>query len=205
MTSDPAAERRAATIRSDKRELRRWARAVRLQLRAENATALDAAVCDAIRTAPSFRKARTVAAYLATATEIDLADLMRTSDKRFVVPRTDDDPEPHLTLHPLDEATLELHPFGMLEPSAASPSVPLAEVDLVLVPGLAFDWSGVRLGYGRGYYDRLLSSGPNPVTIGVTLESLLLERLPHHDHDVPVMELVTERGWRSVQPTSTPS
>lgn len=201
-TSDPAAAQSVAAIRSSKRELRRWARAVRLQVRAENGAALDAAVCDAIRTAPSFRTARTVATYLATANEIDLAALLRASDKRFVVPRTNDDPEPHLTLHPLADATLELHPFGMLEPSATSPTVPLDEVDLVLVPGLAFDLSGVRLGYGRGYYDRLLASGSNPVTIGVTLESLLVERVPHHAHDVRVEELVTERGWRPVQASS---
>lgn len=177
--------------------MRRWARAVRLQFRAESGAALDAAVCEAIRVAPSFRKARTVATYLATANEIDLAALLHTSEKRFVVPRTNDDPETHLTLHPLDGATLELHPFGMLEPSAASPTVPLSEVDLVLVPGLVFDLSGVRLGYGGGYYDRLLGSDSNPDTIGVTIEKLLLERIPHLDHDVRVKELVTEQIGRA--------
>lgn len=201
---DLAEQQSAAAIRSSKRELRRWARAVRLQARAESGAALDAAVCDAVRTAPSFRKARTVASYLATTNEIDLAALLHGSDKRFVVPRTNEEPEPHLTLHQLDGATLELHPFGMLEPSAASLTVPLSEVDLVLVPGLAFDLRGVRLGYGGGYYDRLLAGGSNPVTIGVTLERLLVERLPHHAHDVRVEELVTERGWRPVQPRSGP-
>lgn len=205
VTGGQAASQSVASIRASKGELRRWARAVRLQVLAENRAALDATVCEAIRTSPSFRKARTVASYLATASEIDLAALVEGSDKRFVVPRTNEEPGPHLTLHPLDEATLELHPFGMLEPSAASPVVPLSEVDLVLVPGLAFDWGGVRLGYGRGYYDRLLAGGGSgPVTMGVTLECLLVEQLPHHAHDVRVQEIVTERGWRPLQASSEP-
>lgn len=189
-----------AEIRSSKRELRRWARAVRMQARAEIGAALDDAVCEAIRTAPSFRSAKTVAIYIATPTEIDLAALRRAPDKRFLAPRTHKSPEPHLTFHDLSSAKLELHPFGMLEPSADSAVVPLVEVDLVCVPGLAFDQRGGRLGYGGGYYDRLLSGRPNLVTIGVTLERLLLEELPVHEHDVHVMELATERGWRPVRP-----
>jgi 5-formyltetrahydrofolate cyclo-ligase len=93
----------------------------------------------------------------------------------------------------------ERHRFGFLQPRADAPSVDPAAVDLVLVPGLAFDRHGGRLGHGQGHYDRLLPTlRPSIPRVGVTLDDLVVERLPTEAHDVAVTHLLTPSGVRHV-------
>ncbi len=82
--------------------------------------------------------------------------------------------------------------FGILEPQSGA-EVPKAQIDLALVPGLAFDRFGYRLGYGKGYYDRFLQ-GFSGRSIGLCYAALLQERLPTAEFDRAVGEIVTEKG-----------
>src|SRR5690606_23423041 len=83
------------------------------------------------------------------------------------------------------------------EPDGSTPEISASDIDLVLVPGLAFDVGGGRLGYGGGYYDRLLASLPGSVpTVGVTLDELIVDAVPVEPHDVGVSHLVTQSGLR---------
>jgi 5-formyltetrahydrofolate cyclo-ligase len=68
-----------------------------------------------------------------------------------------------------------------------------AQVDLVLVPALAFDARGYRLGYGKGFYDRLLPQLARAERVGLAFELSLLPQLPNEDHDVAVHRVVTEK------------
>jgi 5-formyltetrahydrofolate cyclo-ligase len=104
-------------------------------------------------------------------------------------------PNSRLTLHPFSSAKT-FNKLGMLEPDQSEPELEPELVGVVLVPGLLFDRFGTRLGYGAGFYDRLLSSlHPNTVLIGVTHNDLLLEKpLPKDEFDVPMTHLVTESG-----------
>lgn len=106
-------------------------------------------------------------------------------------------PHPHLTLHAWHTAT-ELSRFGALEPPASAPKVPLETVDAVLLPALAFDQKGVRLGYGGGFYDRLLP-GFTGLTVGVVWADLIVPELPTEAHDMRVRWLASEAGLQSVQ------
>ena len=106
-----------------------------------------------------------------------------------------------LTLHPLD-GPVERHPYGFDQPVADAPVVSDAEIAVVLVPGLAFDRLGNRLGWGRGYYDRLLARlqerpGPSPVFVGVTADYVVAE-LPVDDHDVTMTHLCGRFGVMTV-------
>lgn len=103
-------------------------------------------------------------------------------------------PAPHLTLHPWATAT-EVSRFGALQPPADAPRVALETVDAVLLPGLAFDRFGVRLGYGGGFYDRLLPDFGG-LTVGVVWEALVVNALPTEAHDLRVGFLATETGVR---------
>lgn len=88
--------------------------------------------------------------------------------------------------------------FGISEPVGGC-SVARATADsLCLVPGLAFDRRGFRLGYGGGYYDRFLPTFPGRA-VGLVRSTFLLERLPTDEFDQRVSALVCEQGWREVE------
>jgi 5-formyltetrahydrofolate cyclo-ligase len=80
--------------------------------------------------------------------------------------------------------------FGIREPASSCPEVPLETFDLVLVPGLAFDWNGNRLGRGKGFYDRLLEN-VSGVKCGVARDFQLLEKIPAEPRDLRVNFIVT--------------
>jgi 5-formyltetrahydrofolate cyclo-ligase len=83
---------------------------------------------------------------------------------------------------------------GIPEPQSHCTLVKAETIDWVLVPGVAFDMAGRRLGYGGGYYDRLLPTLRSDVArIAGAYEMQLVERVPAAAHDLPVQELVTER------------
>ncbi len=108
-----------------------------------------------------------------------------------------------LTIHSFD-APRERHVFGFAQPKAGTPEVHPTEVDVALVPGLAFDRRGVRLGRGGGHYDRLLELlRPDALIVGVTPAALVVDQLPRELHDRPVTHLVTEDGVVRVPPMST--
>jgi 5-formyltetrahydrofolate cyclo-ligase len=111
-------------------------------------------------------------------------------EKNWVLPRIL--PDHGLRFHPYDPQRLVFHSFGMAEPDPELPAVPAQEIELVLVPGLAFDRRGWRLGYGGGYFDRFLKECRG-TSLGVTYEALLLENLPRDEHDMPMQWIVTEK------------
>lgn len=90
----------------------------------------------------------------------------------------------------------------MDQPEDVGPSVQNLQVDIYLVPGLAFDLAGNRLGRGGGYYDmELAKRRPDSLTIGVTLESRIVTSIPAEPHDQPVSHIVTEAGVIGTTPT----
>lgn len=188
---------------TDKPSLRAFVRSRRAALMSPDGqgTELSAAVVAGIGEFEPFRAARTVLTYLAFGSEVDLSALTAVSGKRFAVPLTHE-PDSLLTFHLLAGADLLTSRSGLREPLAAAPQVGLGEVDLVLVPGLAFDVTGARLGYGKGFYDRFLAQlsalDPSVPTVGVTLEDLVLDALPAEAHDVRMSHLATEAGVRPV-------
>ena len=110
---------------------------------------------------------------------------------RFALTRTPDTGHA-LTLHPAT-ATLEHHRFGYRQPVAGSAVIEDHDVRAVLVPALAFDRRGNRIGFGAGYYDRLLARLPNCLKIGIA-DIVIDGELPSDDFDVPMTHLATTEG-----------
>ena len=159
----------------------------------------DADVASHLLAWPPLLAAEVVGLYLAFGTEVDLADVMaeaRSSGKRLVAPRCHAGPPPHLTLHELrEDSELVRHALGHLEPPAHAPQVSVGAVDVLLVPGLVFDERGYRLGFGLGYYDRLIPRlRTDAGVVGVTLSDLVVPRLPAEPHDARVGHIATELG-----------
>ena len=84
------------------------------------------------------------------------------------------------------------HPYGMLEPNATCPIFPIEHLQLIVVPGIAFDRNGYRLGYGKGFYDRFLTKCPHAVVIGLAYQVQLVEDTFPQAWDVPVQHIFTE-------------
>ena len=94
--------------------------------------------------------------------------------------------------------------FGVLEPAADAPLIPLNRLDLVLVPGLAFDCLGRRLGRGKGFYDRLLAEVTG-IKCGVALDEQIVEELPQEPHDIAMNFILTPTRWIEVKRPPTGS
>tara|TARA_B100001250_G_scaffold413443_2_gene447609 strand:+ start:1502 stop:1801 length:300 start_codon:yes stop_codon:yes gene_type:complete len=98
---------------------------------------------------------------------------------------------------------MERHKFGYMQPLEDAAKVPLDSISVALVPALAIDTRGNRLGHGAGYYDELLSRiSADCLRIGVITERFIFDQLPYESHDVPMTHLASEAGVRPVEAVS---
>jgi len=139
----------------------------------------------------------TVVAYRAMTGEVSL-DALVAADRHHRWATTRTPTEGDLTVHHWNGPT-ERHRYGFDQPTADVPAIAPGSIGVVLVPGLLFDRRGGRLGHGKGYYDRLLAALPGAVTVGVTLDALIVRALPTRPHDVPMAWLASESGVRRVE------
>lgn len=163
-------------------------------------------IMNQIRSTAAFQQARIVMAYCSFGSEIDTMQLLLTitrSKKSLVLPKVNRALARLETFRVEDmDADLVTGAWGIREPNAAL-CVPIApaEIDLVVVPGAAFDRQGGRIGYGKGYYDKLLAAcnqaGRCPRTAAAAFETQVVDAVPMESHDVRIDTLVTELGvWK---------
>ena len=180
-------------------------RSLRASLRAHRA-GLDPAAC-AEALAPALARvmasswwhdARVIAAYLSLPDEPDLGPLLdraRADGRVVALPVVVARGAPlELRAHRPGDPLLPSR-FGVREPGPGCPVVAPETVDLVVVPALAVDRAGIRLGYGGGFYDRTLPSLTKARRVWVGLDAQVVDALPHEPHDVAVHDLVTPSGW----------
>ncbi|MDZ7362229.1 MAG: 5-formyltetrahydrofolate cyclo-ligase [candidate division KSB1 bacterium] len=183
------------TVVSEKERLRDQMRTLRRQLDASWRERASAAIISRLETLPIFLHAQAVQTYVALCREVDTHELIRRllrAGKQVAAPKVESGNE--LQQYFIKDFS-ELHPgaFGILEPPAhpsrlASPE----QFDLVLVPGLAFDRAGHRLGAGKGYYDRFLAQIKAP-KIALAFAFQIVEQIPVEAHDQRVNVIVTEK------------
>ncbi|MDK2927180.1 MAG: 5-formyltetrahydrofolate cyclo-ligase [Bacillota bacterium] len=177
-----------------KAELRRRVLARRDALAPSERQRLSRAITERLLAWPLFQSARVVLLYAGVRSEVATEELTRSSlalGKAVLMPRCL--PATHeLILVPI-AAWEELEPgfCGLLEPPAPA-EPPETPPDLVVVPGVAFDLLGYRIGYGGGYYDRLLARLGRVPSVGLAFEVQVLDRVPHGEHDRPVAFVATE-------------
>jgi 5-formyltetrahydrofolate cyclo-ligase len=179
-------------IAEQKIQLRKECRAARKVLGETVRAQASASICERIASWMVFGERQTILTYMPIKSEVDLTPLLeRFPRKRWVLPRIIPEENHRMEFHLYDAARLIQHPFGMMEPAPDSPVIAADEIELTLVPGLAYDRRGYRLGYGGGYYDRFLTNFRG-VSAGIVFHNLLLDSIPHGGHDVPVQWIVTE-------------
>jgi 5-formyltetrahydrofolate cyclo-ligase len=144
-----------------------------------------------------FVHAKAVLAYVSFGSELSTETLLRRTlaeGKSLVLPRVVKGAA-QLQLHrvqTLDQLTAGV--WGIREPRADAPTVALYDIDFILVPGVAFDLAGFRIGYGGGYYDRLLGAA-NPATtrLSVAFDCQLVDAVPNEAHDARVDIIITNQ------------
>jgi 5-formyltetrahydrofolate cyclo-ligase len=194
MNAEPASSTKAA--------LRREMIARRDALPAAERDRIAAELVLRIATLPRYAAARSVLATMAIGSEWNtrlFLDRARADGKAIVLPRITAPPR-HLELHVVRDLDHDLIPgiWDIPEPDPARcERVCIAEVDFALVPALAVDRDGYRIGYGAGYFDRLLAGRTASTYCVVGLPSaFVVESLPHEAHDQPLDLIVDELGTR---------
>ena len=147
---------------------------------------------------PEYTAARSVLATMSIGSEWStraFLDRARADGKQVVLPRVAGPPPRRLRLHAVSDLDRDLvrGVWEIPEPDAARcPEVALAGVDFAWVPALAVDRSGYRLGYGAGYFDKLLAGrGSRPYCVAALPAAFVVESLPHEPHDVAVDLILT--------------
>jgi 5-formyltetrahydrofolate cyclo-ligase len=151
--------------------------------------------------------AKTVSTYMNTGSEVRTGEILAwclDQGKRVIIPVTDR-ANRRLIFSELTAPDRELEPgtFGILEPKPEFlRPVPLEKAQVVLVPGVAWNLQGYRIGYGGGYYDRTINSVRSRVlTIGLAYEFQIISEIPTTRYDRAVHKIVTERRLINAQPT----
>ncbi len=152
---------------------------------------------------PLFRHAQTVFCYVGLSDEVHTLELVHsllTTPKQVVVPYCEDGDIHLFYLERGDE--LEEGAYGILEPKKELRKKPMrtchpSSVDLYIIPGVAFDPQGNRIGHGAGYFDRLLGESvlkPGVNIVALAFDCQLVKEIPASVHDIPVQTIVMESG-----------
>jgi 5-formyltetrahydrofolate cyclo-ligase len=188
----------ATLIRDRKRSIRQWIGAVRRGLSEVERLAYSRRVWERVVGLPCYQHARAVLGYMAFDHEVLTDGLMQqamASGKQLVLPMVLGDRQ-DMALYVIEDLRRDVAPGyrGILEPQPRHTcSVAPETLDLALIPGVAFDLRGGRLGFGAGFYDRLLSRLPRDIpTVGLAFDFQVIPRLPFEPHDMLLKAIVTE-------------
>jgi 5-formyltetrahydrofolate cyclo-ligase len=169
-----------------KTELRRRMRAELARMTPAACAAASESIRTSIPSLPRWQEARVVAAFAALPGEPDLHPFEWCQSKTALLPRVEGE---HLIFHAVENpAQLKQGAYGVLEPDPDQcPVADPVSAEIIFVPGLAFTADGRRLGRGRGFYDRLLSTLPESVLrVGVCFASQVVTAIPSEPHDEEV-------------------
>lgn len=195
----------AAVGAAEERErVRRAVLARREELLPETRRELSRVITARFWSLGDIRGRKTIHVSLSFGSEVDTGGLVREARRRgvrVVVPVTVLDERRLLLTELREDAELVPGPFGIPEPHpGARVPVPVESLDAVVVPGIAFDVQGNRLGWGAGYYDRLLTGvRPGVPVVALAFECQIVPAIPSLGHDVRMSAIVTEQ--RVIRPT----
>lgn len=172
-----------------KSELRANMRALRRQLCPYDREAQSLLIVDRVVNMLESISPRKVGLYLATPHEVNLDSLierLHAQNVEVYLPHLEDQRTPFHQF--LSWESLETGPLDLRHPPAESPALEAASLDVIILPGLAFDRTGNRLGHGGGWYDKALDFKHNaekkPIIVGVCFQEQLVETVPHEPFDV---------------------
>ena len=175
---------------SEKNEIRYKMKQLRVIIPESERKSAASEVFDRLEKTAAFLLADRIMMYHSLPDELSTLEFLKkwAGKKRFYLPRVNG---VDLEVLPYEETRLELGSFHIEEPTGNDVTDP-SEIELVVVPGVAYDRRGRRLGRGKGFYDRFLQS-TKATKIGVGYEFQLLDELPSEPHDMPMDIVITQK------------
>jgi 5-formyltetrahydrofolate cyclo-ligase len=186
-------------VRAAKDELRQRMRDLRYALTSDEVARRSALAAPHVLALPEVAAARRVALFAAVRKEIDTApihDALRARGVETLYPRVEGGGLAFAGV--AERAELLAGPLGIPAPPTAAPSAAATEIDVFVIPGLAFDELGERLGWGRGHYDRALASAPRALRVGYAYDFQVVPVVPVGADDARMDVVVTCRGSRRI-------
>jgi len=185
-------------IPDEKTVLREKLKFVRDQVIPSQAEAAALGVWSHLQVLPEFQKAKGIGAFASIPHEINTYPILEgaiSNGKKIYLPKVVKQ-KTHFDYFPVtDLKNLKPGPYGILEPTEPH-NAAWEELDMVLVPGLAFDRHGNRLGFGKGYYDRVLPLLKRScLVVGLGYSFQIVPHVPTTDKDIPMQAILTEQGF----------
>lgn len=180
-----------------KKEMRKKILSIRNNMSKEDVENNSNAIMDIILSLDIYKLSKVVFIYMDFKNEVITSNLIRhmlSEKKRVVIPYTDTISTVLIPSEITKEDDMILNTFGYYEPKNISP-VAIKDIDLVIVPGVIFDKNLNRIGFGKGYYDKILNQlKPSAKKLAVAHEFQVLEKIPTEEHDVKMDMIITEKS-----------
>lgn len=190
-------------IREYKKELRSRFKQVRRDMSEQTKSNLDDLICKKLISTDAYKRCKRLLTYVSTDIEVDTMQLIHTAfgdGKIVAVPRCIDGTRNMDFYIITSEKQLESGAFGVLEPNTEKCELLTCFDDAIcIVPALAYDMEGYRLGYGKGYYDRFLSSHKELYNVGIEYCSCTVSNLVRGRFDVAADMLVTDKYIKKIK------
>lgn len=189
---------------SDKHQLRGLMKKMRKEHPAKERQEKSCLICKKLIASPEFQRAKTILLYCPKADEVDTWAVITEAlvqEKTVCLPRTDEKSR-EISAHRITGSEkLEKAAFGIFEPVAdESKAVAPEKIDLIIVPGVAFDVHGDRVGHGLGYYDKFLAAAKNALKVAIAFDfQVVNEKIVCEAHDVTVDQIITEKRHIAVR------
>lgn len=186
--------------KADKKQLRTHIMEARKAMSAAERSMRSERACKHLLTSEKMGSAKTIMAFHPFGEELDILPFVEEARKRgqeIWLPLTISSDRRLIPYRYTGPHMLKQGVYGIWEPDPAKAEQgDLSTLDTVLVPGVAFDRNGGRMGYGGGYYDRFLAAlGTKPYLLGVGFSMQVVDHVPLEPHDIPLDALVTEDGF----------
>ena len=177
----------------NKNELRKYIREQKRHFTQQQLGEMSLRIMSDLLSHPRVQKADTILMYHSLPDEVNThstLDQLLAMGKKVLLPKVVSDTE--MTIHEYTgpDSLQPSEPYGILEPTTSQLSIVNYQLSIVIVPGMAFDRQGHRLGRGKGYYDRFLSRVPNIYKIGVCFPFQLVDSVPSEETDILMDEII---------------
>ena len=178
-----------------KNEIRKLNKLLRKEMPKQDVKSKSRKASDVFLVSDIYKECKILMMYMPLGNETDTSIIMKTAlsdNKKIVLPVTDGETGEITTYYADSDTEFQIGAYCIREPEN-SKEARLEDIDVIVVPGIAFDMTGARVGFGKGCYDRLLKN-TNAIKVGYCYDFQVSKTIPKEDHDILMDYIVTNNG-----------